>query len=107
MHAIRRIDKRPRLGLRVREAAWVLGLSEPQVRRMLRSGLLVWIVDRRRVDPASVHTSIPRDSTYNLRVLAMEHLLAGRIDAPSPEARYARARPITLLPLLLARNSRK
>lgn len=78
------------LGLRVREVALVLGLSESQVRYRLRTGRLVWAVRPCRVDVASVRGLFPEDATRGLRERVLRRLLAGEIEAPRLGSRYQR-----------------
>jgi hypothetical protein len=74
----------------VREAAFVLGLSEPQVRYRLRTRRLGWAVRRSRVDAESVRRAFPADATRDLRERVLSLLLAGRLEAPRLGSRYER-----------------
>ena len=78
------------LGLTVREAAWLLTLSEAQVRRRLASGALSWAVRPRLISVASVRASYPDDLTWGVRERALERLLAGEVAPPPVATRYAR-----------------
>jgi hypothetical protein len=91
-----------KLGLSVREAAWLLGRSEPQVRRLLQAGVLAVAVAPARISPESLDALFPRDEYLGLREAALEAILTGHLEAPRPETRYARPAPITDLPRLLA-----
>jgi hypothetical protein len=42
------------MGLSVVEAGWLLQKTETQVRGMLRRGELTYVVEGRKIDPASV-----------------------------------------------------
>jgi hypothetical protein len=90
-----------KLGLTTRETAWVLGLSESQVRRLLAAGSLQYAVSRRLVDPASAVQLMPADVLLALRMAAMDALLDRRIKTPAPATRYAVPPPITRFPDLI------
>jgi hypothetical protein len=81
---------RSRVGVSVREAAFVLGLSEAQVRHRLRTGRLDWAVRRSCVDAEVVRASFPHDATRELRELVLNRLLAGQLEAPRVGSRYER-----------------
>jgi hypothetical protein len=91
-----------KLGVSIREAGWLLGKSEPQVRRLLRAGQLELAVPPARITPASVAALFPTDEYQSLRQAAMTAILECRIKVPAPATRYARPAPITELPRLLA-----
>jgi len=81
---------RLRLGLKVREVALVLGLSESQVRYRLRTGRLAWAVRLCLLDVASVRGLFPEAATRGLRERVLSRLLAGEIEAPRLGSRYQR-----------------
>ncbi|HEY8776901.1 MAG TPA: hypothetical protein VIM33_10555 [Gaiellaceae bacterium] len=64
-----------KIGLSVREAGWLLSKSEPQVRRLLAKGQLEYAVQLTLVDPDSIRRLFARDSSLNLRALALGRLL--------------------------------
>jgi hypothetical protein len=88
-----------RVGVSVLEAGWVLGKTESQVRSLLRSGVLVYAVPPRRIDPVSVEALFDDDVRHE----ALEALLSGELAVPPPARRYGRPQPIFpfLLPHLL------
>lgn len=90
---------RSRVGLSVREAAWILGWSESQARRRLASGQLALAVAPSRIDPRSIEYLLPHGAQGELARHVLSELLAGRILAPRPASRYARPAPITDLQL--------
>ena len=95
---------RSRVGLSVREAAWILGWSEPQARRRLASGQLAFAVAPGRIDPRSIERLLPEGARGELARHVLREVVAGRISAPRPVSRYARPDPIT--DLLLTRKDR-
>jgi hypothetical protein len=96
------VARRPircRVGLSVREAAWLLGWSESQARRRLASGQLALAVAPARIDPRSIERLLPQGAHGELARHVLRELLVGRISAPRPASRYARPAPITDLQL--------
>jgi hypothetical protein len=91
-----------RLGVTVREAGWLLGLSEPQVRRRLAEQKLSYVVSPNRIDVESIRAAFPRDEFLPVREAALEAVLKHRVTAPKPNTRYAQPIPITELPRLLS-----
>lgn len=89
------------LGVTVREAGWLLGRPEPQVRGFLRSGALTYAVTPTRIDPATVRALIPDDALRPLREAALLAILDDRVQVPAPATRYAMPVPITDLPMML------
>ena len=95
------------LGVTVRETAWLLGKSEPQVRRLIRVGSLKHVVTPSRIDPATVRAFFPDDAMRPLREAALLAVLDDRVQVPTPETRYAIPVPITELPILLSAALRR
>lgn len=85
------------IGVSTREAGWLLGMSEPQVRRLLRRGRLRLSAPG-RVDPQSVRDLFVDDALLELRTAALAYVLAGRVAVPVPLTRYARPAPISDFP---------
>jgi hypothetical protein len=93
-----------RIGLTVKEVAWVLSRSESQVRRLLMAGRLAYAVQPTRVSSDSVRALFPHDQLSPVRESALVALLDDRVEAPVPASRYATPSPITELPQLLVRR---
>jgi hypothetical protein len=91
-----------RIGVTIREAGWLLTRSEPQVRRLVRVGKLVFAVRPTRLTVESVSALFPDDALRPIRDAALASILQGRMRAPAPATRYARPVPITELARLLA-----
>jgi hypothetical protein len=94
-----------RIGLTVKEVAWVLSRSESQVRRLLVAGHLAYAVQPTRVSSDSVRALFPDDQLSPVRESALVALLDDRVEAPAPASRYATPSPITELPQLLLRRT--
>jgi hypothetical protein len=84
-----------RIGLSVREAAWLLALSESQIRRRIARGELDWAVAPGRLNATRVRALFPDDEFHPLRNATIDLLLAGRLRIPPPASRYAKPGPIT------------
>jgi hypothetical protein len=81
-----------RLGVSVREAAWLLSNTETRVRRLAKRGTLDYAVAWSRITPASIRAAFPTDEFRPLREAALDAILTGRVSvpaAPSPDARPA------------------
>ena len=89
-----------KIGLSAREAGLLLGMSDPQIRRRLAHGTLIYSVTRRKIDPESVRRLFPDDGTMRLRQLVLEWILAGELVAPAPASCYAP--PVSLSDLVKA-----
>ena len=89
------------IGVTTREAGWLLELSEPQVRSLLRRGRLRLSAPG-CIDPETVRDLFADDDALlELRMAALAYILAGRVTVPAPETRYAQPRPITDMPRLV------
>jgi hypothetical protein len=91
-----------RTGLKVREAAFVIGVGYMRAHRMAASGELER--GATGICPRSVLRAAERLSSPGelpLRRQALELLLQGRIDLPKPNGRYGPPLPIVRLPDLL------
>ena len=93
------------IGVTVREAGWILGKSEPQVRRLLASGTLEYAVIPTRVTSTSVELLLPEDALRELRRAALTAIVEGRLRAPIPESRYAKPASIRIAADLLSRRT--
>jgi hypothetical protein len=78
------------LGLRVREVALLLLLSEAQVRRLLQRGTLIYAAAPHLVDVESVRRLFPDDATREVREQVLHRLLTGQVKAPKLSSRYER-----------------
>ncbi len=78
------------VGLRVREVALLLLLSEGQVRRLLQRGTLSYAVAPHLVDVGSVRRLFPDDATRELREQVLHRLLIEEVKAPGLSSRYER-----------------
>lgn len=90
-----------RLGVTVRETAWLLSRSEPQIRRLAKADRLAYVVRPTRLCPCSVAALFSDDALRPVREAALAAVLEGRVRVPAPTTRYARPVPITELPRLL------
>jgi hypothetical protein len=81
---------RSRIGVSVCEAAFLLSLSESQVRYRLRTGRLGWAVKPSRVEVESLRHAFPNDATRQLRERVLGRLLVGAIAPPRLGSRYGR-----------------
>jgi hypothetical protein len=80
----------PRMGLSVVEAGWLLQKTETQVRGMLRRGELTYVVEGRKIDPASVRRRL--DGAY--ADLLLDCVLGGEFPVPRPEYRSGPPAPL-------------
>jgi hypothetical protein len=87
--------KTPKLGLSVLEAGWLLQKTEGQIRGMVRRGELSYVVEGRKIDPASVRRRL--DGAYAEHLL--DCVLGGEFDVPRPE--YQSGSPAPLYPGML------
>ncbi len=90
-----------RIGVSTREAGWLISRSEPQVRRLVQTGQLVYGVQPTRLCAESVRRLFPDDALRPIREAALAAVLQGRIRVPATTPRYAQPLPITELPRLL------
>jgi hypothetical protein len=79
-----------KIGLSVREAGWFLQKTESQIRGMLRRGELEYVVEGRRIDPASVRPGLGGDYAR----LLLDLVLAGEFEVPKLERRYGPPAPL-------------
>jgi hypothetical protein len=86
-----------RLGLSVNEVAWLLTLSESQVRYQLRVGRLSYVVPPRLVSVESVRAFFPFDDLLEVREHVLARLVRGDLEAPRSASRYARHTIRTLI----------
>jgi hypothetical protein len=82
----------PKLGLSVLEAGWLLQKTDTQVRSMLRRGELAYVVEGRKIDPASVRRRL--DGAY--ADVLLDCVLGGEFPVPRPE--YRSGPPASLYP---------
>jgi hypothetical protein len=82
-----------RSALTVRETAFLLQLTEMIVRRERRLERVPG--HRIMFSAASVDALLPEDGTQQLRRLALEAILNGRFQVPTPEKRWAQPAPLT------------
>jgi hypothetical protein len=90
-----------RIGVSTRDAGWLISRSEPQVRRLVQVGKLVYAVQPTRLCAESVRRLFPDDALRPIREAALAAVLEGRIRVPATTPRYAKPLPITELPRLL------
>jgi excisionase family DNA binding protein len=90
-----------RIGLTIREAAWLLSRTESQVRRLIHAGRLRYTVRPTRLCGGSVRALFADDALRPIREAALTAILEGRVHVPAPSIRYARPLPITELHRLL------
>ncbi len=86
-----------RVGLTAREAAWVLLLSEAQVRYRLRTGVLEYALRPRLITVESVRRLFPDDPLLPVRERVLERLLRGEVEPPPLRSRYVRDSYQTLI----------
>jgi hypothetical protein len=87
----------------VREAAFLLQVSEMKARRLIDAGQLHCLGDwktkdgrsRRRLSPESVREHMPSDRSYELRRRAMGAILAGRLRVEAPKDRWGPPAPLS------------
>ena len=79
-----------KIGLSVVEAGWLLQGSEGQVRGMLRRGELAYVVDGRKLAPASVRERL--QGAYAR--LLLDVVLGGDFKVPRPEYRSGPPAPL-------------
>ena len=84
-----------RLGVRVREAAWLLSCTETQVRRLAKRGTLDYAIAWTRITAESIRSALPHDEFRPLRKAALDALLLGRVRVPAAPSPDARPAPIT------------
>lgn len=77
-------------GLSAQEAGWLLQKTESQVRGMLRKGELRYATSGGNIDPESVRSLLPDE----LVEWILNHMVAGAVIAPRPEARYGEPEPL-------------
>jgi hypothetical protein len=90
-----------RIGVSVREAGWLLSRTESQVRRLVRTGTLVYAVRPTRLCTESVRGLFNDDALRPIREAALAAVLEGRVRVPALTTRYAKPVPITEFPRLL------
>src|SRR5262245_36892778 len=78
------------LGLSVRETAWLLSLSESQVRYQLRVGLLSYAVKPTLVSVESVRAFYSKDPFAELRDIVLHRVLIGESQPPRLATRHGR-----------------
>jgi len=74
----------------VRETAWLLLLSESQIRYRLRTGRLEYAVFPSLVTVESVRMLFPQDAFLDLRERVLARLLRCEVEPPPLRSRYAR-----------------
>jgi len=80
----------------VREAGFLLQVSEMKVRRLGDCGVLTLVGAERdgdaqrriRIDPESVQRALPQDGTSALRLLFLQAILDRRFTVPPPPSRW-------------------
>ncbi len=94
-----------KVGFGCLETGWLLSATEAQVRSRLRKGVLAYVVAPRLIDPLTVWLALPGEGR-DLRIIAFEALLVGRIAAPRPSTRYGKPASLMagLLPLMAEWN---
>lgn len=90
MGQMKKRTESPKLGLSVLEAGWLLQKTEAQVRGMLRRGELAYVVDRRKIDPASVRRRLHGAYPDHL----LDCVLDGKFPVPVPEYRSGPPAPL-------------
>jgi len=78
------------IGLSVREAAWLLTMSEQQIRYRLRTGLLEYAVRPTLVSVESIRALFADGRLREVRECVLTRLLLGEVEAPQLATRYAR-----------------
>jgi hypothetical protein len=78
------------IGLSVRETAWLMSASEPQIRYMLRVGCLSYAVKPRLVSIESVRALIAKDPFAEVREVVLARVLRGEAQPPRLASRYGR-----------------
>jgi hypothetical protein len=91
----RRVTRKPP-GLSVREAAFLLSMSEPQVRRRLASGALANAGAPGRVTATSVR-ALFEEPSREVQECVLQRLLDDEVEVPPPETRSARHSPYALI----------
>ena len=92
-----RVEERlmTRLGVSVREAAWLLTLTETRVRRLAKRGTLRYAIPPTRISVESLRALSPQDELLPLREAALVAVLSGRARVPAAPSPDARPAPIT------------
>ena len=90
-----------KIGVSVREAGWLLSLSESQVRRLVGANRISYAVEPTRLSAHAVSACFPNDHLRPTREAALKAILERRIHVPAPVSRYAKPAPITDLPHLI------
>ena len=84
-----------RLGVSVREAAWLLSKTETRVRRLAKSGTLRYAIPPTRISSESLRALFPPDELLPLREAALVAVVSGRARVPASPSPDAPPAPIT------------
>ena len=86
-----------RLGVSVREAAWLLSETETRVRRLAKSGTLRYAIPPTRISVESLRALFPQDEPLPLREAALVAVVSGRARVPASPSPDVQPAPITEL----------
>ena len=84
-------------GLSVRQAAWLLTMSEQQIRYRLRTGRLKYMVRPSLITIESVRALFPDEPLREVRERVLGRLLRGEVEAPATPTPYAKHSIHTLI----------